>query len=120
MKRIIFRVFLSILCLQVSIFVKAQSSNPVVKRLSATEIASNTPLSVAYNYVMTIILKDYDKAASYLELSEATRFKRDLREYGVDLYEDYYLNEVGLNYKIPQKGVIDWLLRENYRGAAVF
>ena len=25
-----------------------------------------------------------------------------------------------LNYKIPQKGVIDWLLRENYRGAAVF
>jgi len=96
MKRIIFRVFLSILCLQVSIFVKAQSSNPVVKRLSATEIASNTPLSVAYNYVMTIILKDYDKAASYLELSEATRFKRDLREYGVDLYEDYYLNEVGL------------------------
>ena len=25
-----------------------------------------------------------------------------------------------LIYKIPQKGVIDWLLRENYRGAAVF
>lgn len=25
-----------------------------------------------------------------------------------------------LSYKIPQKGVIDWLLRENYRGAAVF
>ena len=25
-----------------------------------------------------------------------------------------------LTYKIPQKGVIDWLLRENYRGAAVF
>lgn len=27
---------------------------------------------------------------------------------------------VRLIYKIPQKGVIDWLLRENYRGAAVF
>lgn len=27
---------------------------------------------------------------------------------------------VNSTYKIPQKGVIDWLLRENYRGAAVF
>ena len=68
MKRIIFRVFLSILCLQVSIFVKAQSPNPIVKRLSQTEISQcSTPSSIAYNFIESILCRDLDRMLTYTD-----------------------------------------------------
>lgn len=50
--------------------------NPIVKRLSQQEILEcSTPASVAYNFVIAILNKDYYRAMSYMEYEAAQSWR---------------------------------------------
>ena len=110
MKNKLLKHLLMIVCLQVGITTYAQSSNPVVKRLSATEIAScNTPSAVAYNFVIAMINKNQDKMIqlSEGEFNEVVRSRFD--ELISSLENDSKLN------------VYQWLpLRNGYEIAVLY
>lgn len=64
-------------------YVYAESPNPIVERLSQQEIEDcKTPASIAYNFMMSILEKDFDKMQSYMSQD------------GID-YLDYIVNQVG-------------------------
>lgn len=95
-RKILFLLFLSTAPL---LSVHAQTNNPIIHGLSAHEISEcSTPSSIAYNYVMAILMEDYHKAASFMEASDAYRFIRDLKEYGTEICDEYYFNELGLSH----------------------
>ena len=71
----LFVIVLSVMALE-SIY--AQSSNPIVRRLSNQEIAEGkTPSAIAYNFINSILQKDFPRMIQYLDLSP-----RELQEIG--------------------------------------
>lgn len=68
MKNKLLKHLLMIVCLQVGITTYAQSPNPIVKRLSQTEISQcSTPSSVAYNFIESILCRDLDRMLLYTD-----------------------------------------------------
>lgn len=67
MNRIIALTITFVAILSLSTSAMAQSNNPIVKRLSSTEIQQNaTPAAIAYNFVCNIALGNWDAAITYL------------------------------------------------------
>lgn len=72
MKKIFSIIALSLLW---NVFAMGQSPNPIVERLSQQEVATcTTPASIAYNYVISILNKDYNRAASYMTKESAQKW----------------------------------------------
>ena len=68
--------------------------NPIVNRLSQQEILECvTPSSIAYNYVIAILNKDYNRAISYMDIQSA----EPLREAGVDAINELFSTPGKLN-----------------------
>lgn len=66
MKKIIALTITIVAILGLSTSAMAQSNNPIVMRLSSTEIQQNvTPAAVAYNLVCNIALENWDAAVGY-------------------------------------------------------
>ena len=62
----LFVIVLSVIALE---SVYAQSSNPIVRRLSNQEIAEcNTPAAITYNYINAFLQKDFVKMLSYVDI----------------------------------------------------
>lgn len=72
--------------------INAQSSNPIVQRLSNQEIAEcKTPAAVAYSFTIAILQKDFDKMLSYIDFTpnEAQEIEEYLQE-SRETYETLY------------------------------
>lgn len=68
--------------------------NPIVNRLSQQEILECvTPASIAYNYVIAILNKDYNRAMSYMDIQSAESW----REAGVDAINELFSTPGKLN-----------------------
>jgi hypothetical protein len=68
--------------------------NPIVNRLSQQEILECvTPSSIAYNYVIAILNKDYNRAISYMDIQSAESW----REAGVDAINGLFSTPGKLN-----------------------
>ncbi len=68
--------------------------NPIVNRLSQQEILECvTPSSIAYNYVIAILNKDYNRAISYMDIQSAESW----REAGVDAINELFSTPGKLN-----------------------
>lgn len=98
----LFVIVLSVMALE-SIY--AQSSNPIVRRLSNQEIAEGkTPSAIAYNFINSILQKDFPRMIQYLDLSP-----RELQEI------DEYMQEHGETYETLCRkeeyvvGILSWL-----------
>jgi|GEM_PF-1620458 len=64
---------LLILCFSISVSIYAQSPNPIVKRISSTEIAQcTTPSAITYNFIESILCRDFERMLSYTD-NEFTR-----------------------------------------------
>lgn len=84
-----------ILLVIVGEFIFAQSSDAVVRRLSDKEIAeSKTPAAVTYNFVCSILQKDYTKMQLYCDISpnEAQEIEDYINASG-ETYETLYSKE---------------------------
>ena len=98
----LFVIVLSVMALE-SIY--AQSSNPIVRRLSNQEIAEGkTPSAITYNFINSILQKDFSHMIQYLDLSP-----RELQEI------DEYMQEHGETYETLCRkeeyvvGILSWL-----------
>lgn len=68
--------------------------NPIVNRLSQQEILECvTPSSIAYNYVIAILNKDYNRAISYMDIQSSESW----REAGVDAINELFSTPGKLN-----------------------
>lgn len=92
MKKLLIIFALAAFCNVIAI---AQSSpNPVVKRLSQQEIAScKTPAALAYNYVLAILNRDYNRAMSYMTAETAQKW----REVGTSVLDKEFSTPGKLN-----------------------
>lgn len=62
------RLIIDAIFIMVTIGAYAQSPNPIVKRLSVEEIAQcKTPSSITYNFIESILCRDYDPFLSYVD-----------------------------------------------------
>jgi len=58
--------------------------NPIVNRLSAQEVAQcKTPASMAYNFVMAALDKDYDRMYSYMTTDGRQNMQYEMEKYEV-------------------------------------
>lgn len=68
MRKILFITVVIGFCFQVDFTANAQSPNPIVKRLSIEEIKQcKTPSSIAYNFIESILCRDYERFLSYTD-----------------------------------------------------
>ncbi len=121
MKNKLLKTFLMIVCLQVGIITYAQSPNPIVKRLSPTEISQcSTPSSVAYNFIESILCRDLDRMLTYTDYNFLLMVINEIQNKNLtnDSFFTYMFSEHG-----GQKlNILGWIpaLARNYEVAVAY
>ncbi len=98
MKDKLLKALFMIMCLQVGINTYAQSPNPIVKRLSQTEISQClTPSSVAYNFIESILCRDLNRMLSYTDYNFAMSVFKEIQSKNLtgDLFFTRLFSEQG-------------------------
>lgn len=99
MKDKLLKALFMIVCLQVGINTYAQSPNPIVKRLSQTEISQcSSPSSIAYNFIESILCRDLDRMLSYTDYDFTKLIINEIQSKNLtnDLFLPvYFQNRVG-------------------------
>lgn len=105
----------------VAITSKAQSNNPIVERLSEIEIAKCiTPEAVTYNFIESILFKDFNKMLSFAdyEFAEGMRSSLESEYLTNDMFFKKYFSEQGGD----KLNILGWLpaLIRNYEVAIAY
>ncbi len=99
----------------------AQSPNPIVKRLSGQEIADcKTPASVAYNFVESILCRDFERMLSLTDSELAKNIISEINEnnFTYDLFFMKYFSAQGGE----KLNILGWIpaLARNYEVAIAY
>lgn len=117
----LFKVVASVCSMFICVLALAQSPNPVVKRLSYDEINDcTTPSAVTYNFIESILCRDFDRMLSYCSSEYAKDAIREITENNLtyDLFFVRNFSDEG-GYKL---NILGWIpaLAANYEVAIAY
>lgn len=110
-----------IVCLQVGITAYAQFPNPIVKRLSPTEISQcSTPASVAYNFIESILCRDLDRMLSYTDYNFTRFVIKEIQD--KNLTNDLFFTSLFSEQGGQKLNILGWIpaLARNYEVAIAY
>ncbi|MBQ7819476.1 MAG: hypothetical protein IJ341_07250 [Bacteroidales bacterium] len=121
MKDKLLKHLLMIVFLQVGITTYAQSPNPIVKRLSQTEISQClTPSSIAYNFIESILCRDLDRMLSYTDCDITKGIINEIQS--KNLTNDLFFTSLFSEQGGQKLNILGWIpaLARNYEVAIAY
>ncbi len=110
-----------VFCIQPSFIAKAQVPNPIVKRLSSTEIEQGTtPSAIAYNFIESILCRDFERLLSYTDYELSRLIIKEVQENNLttDLFFTRFFSAQGGE----KLNILGWIpaLARNYEVAIAY
>lgn len=121
MKNKLLKTLIMIVCLQVGITSYAQSPNPIVKRLSSREISQcSTPSAVTYNFIESILCRDFERMLSYSDYNFARLIINEVQNN--NLTYDQFFTRVFSGQGSEDLNILGWIpaLAGNYEVAIAY